>query len=446
MEKNTVFVLDTNRKQLAPCCAARARILLRKGKAAVFRRYPFTIILKRAVEETPEPMSVKIDPGSRHTGMAIVAGDRVVWLGQIEHKTSIQEDMLTRKSYRNNRRYRKTRYRKPRFDNRRKPDGWFPPTIESRIQNVVTVVKRLMKLCPIKDIQYELVQFDTQLLQNPDIEGREYQEGPLYNTEMRTFLLATYQGVCQYCGGVSKDPVKEWEHVQPKSRGGSNSVNNATLACHCCNSDKGDHTLSEWKKIILAKPVRTSLDEARLEGIDKVSKHNYAKAMADAAITNAIRWKLKERLEQATHLPVYPNSSRYTKYNRVQQNLPKEHCIDAACVGRELQTLRFKTDLCMVIEAKGRGRHCRTNLDKFGFPRSYLPRRKQFFGFQTGQMVRAVVPEGKKQGTYYGSVACRSSGSFDIKTPQGRIEGINYKYCKILAVNDGYRYSYKKIA
>ena len=94
MEKNTVFVLDTNRKQLAPCCAARARILLRKGKAAVFRRYPFTIILKRAVEETPEPMSVKIDPGSRHTGMAIVAGDRVVWLGQIEHKTSIQEDML----------------------------------------------------------------------------------------------------------------------------------------------------------------------------------------------------------------------------------------------------------------------------------------------------------------------------------------------------------------
>ena len=200
MEKNTVFVIDNDKKQLAPCSSARARILLKKGKAAIYRRYPFTIILKHVVDETPEPMPIKIDPGSRHTGLAIVAGDRVVWMGQIEHKTSIKEDMLKRKSYRNGRKYRKKRYRKPKFNNRKKPDGWFAPSVESRLNNVVTIVKRLMKVCPIKDIQYELVHFDTQLLQNPDIKSKEYQEGPLVNTEMRTFLLATYQGVCQYCG------------------------------------------------------------------------------------------------------------------------------------------------------------------------------------------------------------------------------------------------------
>ena len=84
-----VFVLDTNKKQLAPCRPKRARKLLDNGKAAVFRRYPFTIILKRAVyDASPSPLRLKIDPGSKKTGLAIV-NDRsgeVVFAAELEHR------------------------------------------------------------------------------------------------------------------------------------------------------------------------------------------------------------------------------------------------------------------------------------------------------------------------------------------------------------------------
>ena len=439
-----VFVIDKEKKPLAPCHEARARKLLKDKKASVYRRIPFTIILHYEVKEEVKPMTLKIDPGSRHTGIAILDEDTVVWFGQIEHKTTIQEDMIKRAGYRKRRRG-KLRYRPARFNNRKKPEGWFPPTVMSRLQNIVTITLRLMKLCPIGSIQYELVKFDTQLMTNPDIKSKEYQEGPLYNTEMRAFLLDTFKGVCQYCHGASNDTKKEWEHKVPKSRGGSNSLSNATLACRCCNNAKDNKTPAEWKKILLSKKPFSALDAARVEGIKEVEKHSYSKALADAAITNSIRKKIGEVLASATDLPVISSYARNTKRNRVSQSLPKEHCVDAACVGREIPYLKFKTRQCMVIEANGRGKHCRTNVNGSGFPVSYLPRRKQFFGFQTGMMVKAVVPKGKKKGVYFGRVACRSSGSFDIKTLNGRIQGINYKYMIPLTMNDGYSYGYKEV-
>ena len=440
-----VFVIDKNKKPLAPCHEARARKLLSHGKAKIFRMEPFTIILMRTVDEDVTPCVLKIDPGSQHTGIAIIQGDRVLWMGQIEHRRDIQKLLEKRSAYRRRRRSKNLRYRKVRFDNRKKPKGWFPPTIMSRLQNIVTIVKRLMKICPIEKIEYELVNFDTQLLQNPDIKGVEYQEGPLYRTEMRTYLLNTFQGVCQYCGGKSKDPKLEWEHIVPKSRGGSNSVSNATLSCHCCNADKDNMTLSEWANAIAAKKRKTALDKARITGIAGVQKKNYSTSLAAAAITNAIRWKIKDALIEATNLPVGTCPARQTKYNRVERNLSKEHCVDAVCVGYDLpKEFHFKTNDCLVIVANGRGSHCRTNVDKQGFPiGKYYPRKKDFFGFQTGNMVIANVPSGAKCGKHRGRVTCRSSGSFNIKTSAGLVQGINYKYMRPILLNDGYSYSHK---
>ncbi len=183
-----VPVLDTTRKPLAPTTPRRARLLLEKGKAAVFRLHPFTVILKREVENPSTPdLRLKIDPGSKRTGIAIVDQEsgEVVFAAEIEHRgEAIKKRLDARRAVRRNRRSRKTRYRKPRFDNRRRPNGWLPPSLQSRVENVYTWTRRLIRSYPIKGIAMELVRFDMQLMENPDIEGVEYQHGELAGYEL----------------------------------------------------------------------------------------------------------------------------------------------------------------------------------------------------------------------------------------------------------------------
>ena len=131
-----VFVIDTDKNPLHPCREARARILLRQGKAAVWRMEPFTIILKRSVTEHIQSMRLKLDPGSRHSGAAILSGSRVVWLGCIEHRTDIRKKLEQRRAYRRRRRTANLRYREPRFDNRTRQEGWLPPSFRSRVDNI----------------------------------------------------------------------------------------------------------------------------------------------------------------------------------------------------------------------------------------------------------------------------------------------------------------------
>ncbi len=134
---SNIFVLDTNKQPLDPVHPGRARVLLTQGKAAVLKRYPFTIILKVAID-TPEraPLRMKIDPGSQTTGLAIVndASGEVVFAADLTHRGGyIKERLDKRRAVRRSRRQRHTRYRKPRFQNRRKLEGWLPPSLESRI-------------------------------------------------------------------------------------------------------------------------------------------------------------------------------------------------------------------------------------------------------------------------------------------------------------------------
>jgi hypothetical protein len=189
-----VFVLDTNRKPLDPCSPARARILLAKGRAAVFRRFPFTILLndRLAEDSVVHEHRVKIDPGSKATGVAVVqeTTGQVVAAVEVEHRSgTIKAPLLDRLALRRNRRARKTRYRRPRFNNRTRPEGWLPPSLESRVANVMTWVGRLLRLCPITAASQELVRFDLQKEQNPEIAGVEYQQGTLAGCETREYLL-----------------------------------------------------------------------------------------------------------------------------------------------------------------------------------------------------------------------------------------------------------------
>ena len=215
------FVLDRNRKPLTPCRMARARILLKQGRAAVFRVFPFTIILQDR-EDGPAGREhrIKIDPGSKTTGVAIVqegtrgerpgasedesarpsslpprpSQGRVVAAVEIEHRgQAIKASLASRRALRRGRRARKTRYRKPRFDNRTRREGWLPPSLESRVAHVLTWFARLCRLCPITAAAQELVRFDLQKERNPEIAGVEYQQGTLAGYEVREYLLEKYK-------------------------------------------------------------------------------------------------------------------------------------------------------------------------------------------------------------------------------------------------------------
>lgn len=304
-QPNKVFLLDTHKQPLNPITVRQARKLLEKVKAAVFRRFPFTLILKRCVQDPKiYPLTLKIDPGSKETGLAILSGDMVVWVAQIEHRgQQIKDGMESRAQSRRSRRSRKTRYRAPRFNNRKRSTFWLPPSLMHRVQTTETWVKRLMKFCPITEIWVERVRFDTQLMQNSEISGIEYQQGSLQGYEVREYLLEKWRRECAYCG--KKDVPLQVEHIQPKSKGGSNRVSNLTLACKCCNQKKGSKPVEEFLK---KKPLV-------LEKIKKQAKQ----PLKDAAAVNSTRNKIVKVLSGL--LPTKSWTGGQTKYNRCRLEL-----------------------------------------------------------------------------------------------------------------------------
>jgi len=272
-----VFVLDTKKKPLMPCHPARARKLLKKGKAAVYRRYPFTIILKERVDGQLQPVEIKFDPGSRTTGIALVGhferGSEVIWAGNLNHRgLQIKSNLVSRRAIRRSRRNRKTRYRPARFLNRRRPKSWLPPSLRSRVDNVKNWALKLSRLAPITQIAVETVRFDTQKMQNPEVSGMEYQQGELAGYEFREYLLEKWGRQCAYCG-VQNVPL-EVEHIQPRSKEGSNRVSNLTLACTKCNQKKGNKDVKDFLK---GKPDRLKKIQAQAKA-----------SLRDTAAVNAL--------------------------------------------------------------------------------------------------------------------------------------------------------------
>ena len=258
-----VFVLDDLRKPCNPLRPAEARLLLNEGKAAVFSMIPFTIILNKESTDLVDPHVLKFDPGSKTTGIAIVNANtgRVVFAIELLHRSGpIHESMTSRRSLRRSRRSRKTRYRAPRFDNRKRAKGTLPPSVESRVHNCITWARRLIKFCPMSSISMELVKFDTQLLRNPEIEGIEYQQGTLHGYEVREYLLLKFNRTCAYCG-IQKVAF-QIDHIVPKSRGGTNGVTNLALACAPCNIKKGSRTALEFGHPDVQKQAKSSLKDA----------------------------------------------------------------------------------------------------------------------------------------------------------------------------------------
>lgn len=417
-----VLVLDAQRQPLMPCTPARARLLLSRSKAALWRQRPFTIILARPLPQAQiQPLRLKLDPGSKTTGLAVLAEStgQVVWAAELTHRgEQIRKRLAERRAVRRSRRARHTRYRKPRWANRRRPAGWIPPSIASRVANVTTWVARLQRFCPLTALSMEFARFDTHLLQDPSISGLAYQQGTLAGYEIREFMLEKWQRRCAYCH-LASDQF-EIDHIIPRSRGGSNRLSNLALACHRCNQDKGDRTAEEYGH----PEVQTQAKQP----------------LKDAAAINTTRWVLHAALK-ATGLPVEFATGGRTKWNRTERSLPKTHWLDACCVGPSTPAvLHVRQVTPLLIQATGRGSRQACRMDARGFPRTGPKAARTVQGFRTGDLVRAVVQQGKKRGRYVGRVAVRATGSFNISTPTGTVQGLSHRTCTLLQRADGYQY------
>jgi 5-methylcytosine-specific restriction endonuclease McrA len=386
-----------------------------------------------------QPLLFKIDPGSKATGVALVRetgpglpGEgpnlAVVGLFELAHRgAQIKKKLEQRRNYRRRRRSANLRHRKPRFLNRgNKKKGWLAPSIQHRVDQTANFVSKVAKLAPVTGLAMELVRFDTQALQNPDIQGVEYQRGELAGYEVKEYLLEKWGRKCAYCGADNL-PLQV-EHVVPKAKGGSDRVSNLTLSCPKCNGRKGAQDL----EVFLAKKP-------------ELAKAILAKTKAplrDAAAVNSARWALFNRLK-GFGLPLIVGTGARTKFNRSRFGVPKTHSLDAACVGPTSGLDNWAGKPTLVVISRGRGSYQRIRVTAHGFPRGYLTRSKTAFGFQTGDLVRAEVPKGKYAGIHVGRVAIRARGVFEIQTRDGK-KSANHKHCRLLRHNDGYEYFVRK--
>jgi 5-methylcytosine-specific restriction endonuclease McrA len=428
-----VFVQARNGTPLMPCNASGARILLKKGRAKVHKRYPFTIRLVDRTEGQMQPVALKLDPGASVTGLAMVRQDQedpsrqvVLHLAEVTHRgKTVRKRITQRAMFRRRRRTANLRYRAPRFNNRSRPQGWLPPSLQSRVDNITSLVSRYRALAPITSLCVESVRFDLQKLQDPEITGFQDQQGTLDGYEVREYLLEKWGRQCAYCD--TQNVPLEIDHIHPRARHGSNRISNLTIACRPCNQSKASGPVELF---LASKPQR-------LQRILAQSK----KPLAAATAVNSTRSALVDRL-RTTQLPLFTSSGGRTKFNRQTLGLPKTHALDAACVGI-LSELKHWDIQSLHIKATGRGAYQRTRLDSYGFPRGYLTRSKTVHGFRTGDLVRAVVPSGKKVGIHTGRVAVRATGSFNIQTANATIQGIHWSHCRRVIQDDGYTYTHQ---
>lgn len=299
-----VYVLNRHGKPLMPCHPAKARILLKQGKAKVVQRTPFTIQLLYGISGYKQSITLGIDSGYKHIGLSAVSGKRELFSAEIELRDDISKLLTERREYRRNRRYRKTRYRKPRFLNRRRPEGWLAPSVQHKLDTHVKVVSQVASILPIAKVVVEVASFDIQKIKNPDISGEDYQNGEQKGFwNVREYVLFRDNHTCQICKGKSKDTVLEVHHIIPRSKCGTDRPDNLITLCRTCHErlHKGE--------------IKTTLKP----------KNNGFKP---ESFMSTIRWKVVDKLKGLGY-SVSHTYGYLTKGKRINLNLPKSHINDA---------------------------------------------------------------------------------------------------------------------
>ena len=308
-----VYVLNQDGQPIMPTSNhAKVRVLLKNGEAKVVNRCPFTIQLLYPCDNKTQPISLGVDAGSKHIGISATTKGkntvaRVLYEADIALRNDIVDLLSTRRELRRARRNRKTRYRKVRFNNRRRKDGWLAPSIKQKIDTHITVIENIHKILPVTKITVETASFDIQKIKNPDIQGVEYQQGnQLGFWNVREYVLWRDNYTCQCCKGKSKDKILNVHHLESRKTGGNAPKNLITL-CETCHTGYHNGTVK------LPKTIHKGM------------------SFKDATFMGIMRWSLYDRLKEL-YPSVHMTYGYITKNTRIVHKLPKEHYIDARCI------------------------------------------------------------------------------------------------------------------
>lgn len=412
-----VYVLNKHGHPLMPCTPAKARHLLDSGKAKVRKRTPFTIQLLYGSSGYKQPVALGVDAGSKTIGLSASTEKQELFAAEVKPRNDVVELLSTRREFRQARRNRKTRYRKPRLDNRvkSKHKGWLAPSVEVKIQEHITAIARVCALLPIAKVIVETAEFDTQRLKamlegRPLPVGTNYQLGEMYDEyNVRQYVLKRDNYTCQCCGAhpTTKKGVKlHVHHLESRKTGGNAPNNQVTLCEHC-------HKLLHKGKITLDKEKR-------------------GHSMRDAAFMGIMRKTLILRLRSELAIPVVETYGYITKLVRETHHMDKSHTVDALCIAGHL--LADASDVIYLIKPvrrHNRQLHKATILK--GGVRKANQALRSVFGFRLFDKVRYQGQECFIWGR-------RSSGSFLLKKLDGTKvkDGISYKKLTLLERETNY--------
>lgn len=300
---------------LMPCSQRKARLLLKEGKAKNIGYKPFTIQLLQATGETTQEVHFGVDTGAKHIGIAVTSGDKVLVKGEIELRDDIHKNIQARKILRRNRRSRKLRYRKSRFLNRKRKNGWLPPTVQSKLDATFMWTDKFFKLLPNPILHIEVGKFDTQKMMNPEITNEEYQNGQCAGYyDVRYFVFARDNYTCQVC--KKRNKILNTHHIIYKTEGGTDRADNLITVCTDCHTSENHKVggiLYDW--MIKHKKVK-QYKEATFMNI--VRKRTFAK-YPDAIITYGSETSpyRKELGLEKTH---YNDAIAITRIDAVNEN------------------------------------------------------------------------------------------------------------------------------
>ncbi len=382
------------------------------------RHEPFTIQLCFETTSHTQSVTLGVDTGSQSVGVAATSNGCVLFQAEVRLHTDISEKLTQRRTYRRARRSRKTRYRAPRWANRRRAEGWLPPSISSKLAATLKAIHFVASLLPVCQVNVEIASFDMQKMRDPEITGVSYQQGSLFGYQVREYVLEKWHRTCVYCG--KKDTALQIEHLVPKARGGSDSVGNLTLACQPCNQRKGNQTASEFGFPHLQAQALLSL--------------------RDAAHVSALKTSLvAQLLQQFGKARVQVRYGYQTKYQRIQiLDLPKSHTNDAVAIACEIGEMVRPLETVYGIRCLPRGQYQRFN-GLLSSHKCWAPRKVR--GFKLYEVVEVQGDVGYIAGR-------REKGAFiikDVTSGKNRAEVTPRKLVRVARPTQGFLIAQKPI-
>ena len=410
-----VYVISQNGQPLMPTeNHAKVRILLKNKKAKVIKRCPFTIQLAYDSTNYTQDITLGVDSGSKHIGLSATTRNKVLFESDVELRNDIVNLLSIRRQNRRTRRNRKTRYRKSRFDNRKRKNGWLVSSIQNKVDSHLTVIRKVHEILPITKIIVEVASFDIQKIKNPTISGTEYQQGEQLNFwNVREYVLFRDCHTCQCCKGKSKDKILNVHHIESRKTGGDASNNLITL-CETCHT--GYH-----------------------KGIVKLPKTIHrGMSFKDATFMGIMRWAFYNKLKG-----IYPNVNLtygyITKNTRIENSLPKEHYIDARCISGNPKAISSGT-VYYQKKVRCHNRQIHKNTILKGGIRKHNQAPYDVMGFRLFDKV-------KWKGQNCFIFGRRSTGRMDLRLLNGtKINAsVGYKNLKIIEMRKNYLIEQRKV-